>query len=113
MHTFDSTPRAADGVTRRAADDNGTAPPSPYGRNAVGAYALGLGAAFFANEYVRRGQPALLYRIAVSTREPGALPGQPEARCMHARHADERVALTALRPRLLARSRLQLSPRSF
>jgi minor histocompatibility antigen H13 len=45
-----------------AADDP-DAPPPPYQRNAVAAYAVGLVAAFAANELVRRGQPALLYLV--------------------------------------------------
>ena len=39
------------------------APLPPYGRNAVLAYSLGIAAAFYANGYVRRGQPALLYLV--------------------------------------------------
>lgn len=39
------------------------APPPPYRRNAVLAYALGLCATFWANENLQRGQPALLYLV--------------------------------------------------
>ena len=65
MHKFslaldagDAGPAAA--LADTAGDGVGGA---PYGRNAVAAYALGIGCAFYANEYIRKGQPALLYLV--------------------------------------------------
>ena len=53
----------SDGASGGGGSAGGGVGGAPYTRNAVLAYAVGIGAAFYANEYVRRGQPALLYLV--------------------------------------------------
>jgi minor histocompatibility antigen H13 len=60
---WEDTVRWLLGLQAPPAADDPDAPPPPYQRNAVAAYAVGLVAAFAANELVRRGQPALLYLV--------------------------------------------------